>query len=133
MTLPRLLVLTDRTQCAGPLVAAVAAAVAAGARAVVLRDKDMADGERAVLAGELRALLGPVGGLLVVAGPADGSADAVPMPASRMTGTSTISRSSAMACGLRMPRPLPIGAPNGMTAAHPTSASRRPTTGSSPV
>ncbi len=81
MTLPRLLVLTDRTQCAEPLVATVAAAVDAGARAVVLRDKDLPDGERAVLAEELRALLDPAGGLLVVAGPADGSADAVHLAA----------------------------------------------------
>jgi thiamine-phosphate pyrophosphorylase len=81
VTLPRLLVLTDRTQCAGPLVTTVAAAVDAGARAVVLRDKDLPDGERAVLAEELRALLDPVGGLLVVAGPADGSADAVHLAA----------------------------------------------------
>ena len=70
MTLPRLLVLTDRTQCAGPLTATVAAAVDAGVRAVVLRDKDLPDGERARLAAELRTLLDPVGGLLVVAGPA---------------------------------------------------------------
>jgi thiamine-phosphate pyrophosphorylase len=67
--LPRLLVLTDRTQASGPLVATVAAAVDAGARAVVLRDKDLPDGERTRLAAELRALLDPVGGLLVVAGP----------------------------------------------------------------
>jgi hypothetical protein len=64
---------------------------------------------------------------------ASAASDAVPIPASRITGTSTISRSSAMACGLRMPSPLPIGAPSGMTAAQPTSASRRATTGSSPV
>jgi thiamine-phosphate pyrophosphorylase len=87
--LPRLLVLTDRTQAAGPLVATVAAAVTAGARAVVLRDKDLPAAERAVLAAELRGLLDPVGGLLVVAGPADGSTDAVhlaardPFPAAR--------------------------------------------------
>jgi thiamine-phosphate diphosphorylase len=91
VTLPRLLVLTDRTQCAGPLVATVAVAVDAGARAVVLREKDLPDGERAALAGELCALLDPVGGLLVVAGPAGaaGGADAVhlgaadPFPAPR--------------------------------------------------
>ena len=89
MTLPRLLVLTDRTQSAGPLAATVAAAVDAGARAVVLRDKDLPGAERAALAGELRALLDPVGGLLVVAGPADGTAAAVhlaardPFPATR--------------------------------------------------
>ena len=31
----------------------------------------------------------------------------------------------AMLCGLRMPRPLPMGEPRGMTAAHPTCSSRR--------
>ena len=73
MRLPRLLVLTDRTQSAGPLAATVAAAVDAGARAVVLRDKDLPDAERTALAAELGALLDPVGGLLVVAGPAAGA------------------------------------------------------------
>ncbi|GAB3353588.1 thiamine phosphate synthase [Modestobacter lapidis] len=75
MRLPRLLVLTDRTQCAGPLVGTVAAAVDAGARAVVLREKDLPAGERAALAAQLRALLAPVGGLLVVAGPAPDGAE----------------------------------------------------------
>jgi thiamine monophosphate synthase len=70
VTLPRLLVVTDRRQAAGPLADVVAAAVAAGARAVVLRDKDLPDDERAALAAELRAALDPVGGLLVTAGPA---------------------------------------------------------------
>jgi thiamine-phosphate diphosphorylase len=90
VTLPRLLVLTDRTQCTAPLTATVAAAVDAGARAVVLREKDLTDDERAALAMELRALLAPVGGLLVVAGPrgfADGDAVHLaardPFPASR--------------------------------------------------
>jgi thiamine-phosphate pyrophosphorylase len=73
VSLPRLLVLTDRTQSAGPLVTTVAAAVDAGARAVVLRDKDLPAAERAALAQELAALLAPVGGLLVVAGPATGA------------------------------------------------------------
>ena len=38
-----------------------------------------------------------------------------------------------MWCGLRMPSPEPIGEPAGMTAAQPTSASRRASTGSSLV
>ncbi len=88
--LPPLLVLTDRTRCAGSLTGTVAAAVAAGARAVVLREKDLPAAERARLAAELREVLDPVGGLLVVAGvdPA-GTADAVhlaardPFPAPR--------------------------------------------------
>lgn len=67
---PRLIVVTDRTQAAGPLTEVVAHAVAAGARAVVLRDKDLPGDERAALAADLRAVLEPVGGLLITAGPA---------------------------------------------------------------
>ena len=63
-----LLVLTDRSQCAGPLVDVVAAAVDAGARAVVLREKDLPETQRARLAEHLRAILEPVGGLLILAG-----------------------------------------------------------------
>jgi thiamine-phosphate pyrophosphorylase len=70
VTLPRLLVVTDRTQAAGPLADVVAAAVDAGARAVLLRDRDLPDDERAALAAELRTVLTPVGGLLVTAGAA---------------------------------------------------------------
>ncbi|WNV75748.1 thiamine phosphate synthase [Geodermatophilus sp. DSM 44513] len=72
--LPRLLVVTDRTQAAGPLADVVAAAVAAGARAVLLRDRDLPVGERAALADRLRAVLDPVGGLLVTAGSGGGPA-----------------------------------------------------------
>lgn len=68
MTLPRLLVLTDRTQCAGRLVEAVATAVECGARAVVLREKDLPEDARRELGEELRAVLDPVGGLLVHGG-----------------------------------------------------------------
>jgi thiamine-phosphate diphosphorylase len=68
--LPRLLVLTDRTQCAGSLTDTVAAAVDAGARAVVLRDKDLPLAERTALAERIAALLAPVDGLLVWAGAA---------------------------------------------------------------
>ncbi len=86
MILPRLLVLTDRTQCSGPLTDVVRAAVDAGARGVVLREKDLPYAERARLADALRAVLDPVGGVLVVA---DGPGDAVhlsssePMPSRR--------------------------------------------------
>ncbi|MGY1811153.1 thiamine phosphate synthase [Blastococcus sp. SYSU D00820] len=68
MTVPRLVVVTDRTQADRPLPEAVAEAVAAGARAVVLRDKDLPDDERAGLAAALRDLLDPVGGLLLHGG-----------------------------------------------------------------
>ncbi|TFV87106.1 thiamine phosphate synthase [Blastococcus sp. CT_GayMR20] len=82
MKLPPLLVLTDRTQCPGPLVDAVAAAVDGGARAVVLREKDLPDHERDRLAEQLRALLAPVGGVLIRAGAAgNGHAEAVHLAA----------------------------------------------------
>lgn len=68
--LPRLLVLTDRTQCDRPLREVVAVAVECGARAVVLREKDLPADERAALATELRTVLDPVGGVLVHGGPA---------------------------------------------------------------
>jgi len=81
--LPPLLVLTDRSQCAGPLRDVVAAAVDDGARAVVLREKDQPDDERRRLAEDLRALLEPVGGVLVLAGPAGcADTDAVHLSAS---------------------------------------------------
>jgi len=93
VSLPRLVVVTDRTQAAGPLPDVVAAAVAAGARAVVLRDRDLSDGERAALAAELRAVLDPVGGLLVVAGASAGpthlaAAEPVPDPRPALVGRS---------------------------------------------
>ncbi|MGY2067068.1 thiamine phosphate synthase [Blastococcus sp. SYSU DS0619] len=71
-SLPRLLVLTDRTQCRGDLTGTVARAVAAGARAVVLREKDLPLRERVALAADLRNVLASVDGVLVWSG-ADGS------------------------------------------------------------
>ena len=75
MTVPRLFVVTDRALASRPLPEVVAAAVAAGARAVLLRDKDLPLTERHTLAGELRAALDPVGGLLVWGGAAGAPAD----------------------------------------------------------
>lgn len=66
--LPSLLVLTDRSQAARPLVDVIADVVDAGARAVVLREKDLLETQRAHLATRLRRILEPVGGLLIVAG-----------------------------------------------------------------
>jgi len=66
--LSRLLVLTDRAGATAPLVDVVARAIDGGARTVVLRERDLPADERARLADELRALLAPVDGLLVVAG-----------------------------------------------------------------
>jgi thiamine-phosphate pyrophosphorylase len=97
VSLPRLLVLTDRTQCRGGLTATMAAAVEAGARAVVLREKDLPLPERAALAGELRSVLEPVGGVLVWAGLAGSAtaggvhlsaADAFPAPRPSVVGRS---------------------------------------------
>ncbi|MEX5719843.1 thiamine phosphate synthase [Geodermatophilus maliterrae] len=86
MRLPRLVVVTDRTQAAGPLADVVTAAVDAGARAVLLRDRDLAEDDRAALTADLRAVLDPVGGLLVVAGATGDAvhlAAAEPFPAVR--------------------------------------------------
>lgn len=76
--LPRLLVLTDRSACRRPLPEVVAAAVEGGARAVVLRERDLAGPERGRLAAELGALLAPVDGLLVLAGVAPPASDGSP-------------------------------------------------------
>jgi thiamine-phosphate diphosphorylase len=72
VSVPRLVVVTDRTQAALPLPDVIRAAVGAGARAVLLRDKDLPLADRHGLAVELRAVLDPVGGLLVWGG-ADGA------------------------------------------------------------
>lgn len=108
MTLPRLLVLTDRSQCAGRLEDAVAAAIDAGARAIVLREKDLPDTERRRLAAEFRALLEPVGGVLIVGGPATFAADDVlhlaardPFPSSRPRLVGRSCHSAAEVAGAR--------------------------------
>jgi hypothetical protein len=64
---------------------------------------------------------------------ASAASEAVPIPASRITGSRVCSRISVMLYGLRMPMPLPIGEPSGMIAAQPTSSRRRASTGSSVV
>jgi thiamine monophosphate synthase len=64
-----IVVVTDRRLARRPLVEVVAAAVDGGARWVVLREKDLPRDERLALAAALRALLAPVGGTLIVAGP----------------------------------------------------------------
>ena len=61
------------------------------------------------------------------------ASEAVPMPASRITGTSACSTIRRRLYGFRMPWPLPMGEPSGMTAAQPTSSRRRARTGSSVV
>lgn len=99
-----MLVLTDRTQCSGSLVDVVAAAVDAGARAVVLREKDLAETRRAELAQQLRLVLAPVGGLLIRAG-ARGDAvhlaarDAFPAPRPALVGRSCHDAAELTAAG----------------------------------
>ena len=61
------------------------------------------------------------------------ASDAVPTPASTITGTFTASRTSWMLSRSWMPSPLPIGAPSGITAAAPASCSFFATTTSSVV
>jgi len=115
--LPRLLVLTDRTQAAGRLVETVAAAVGAGARAVVLREKDLPGAERDRLAAELAAVLAPVGGLLVRAGAGVGpavhlaAADPFPDPRPQLVGRSChsaaeLARAAAEGCDWAMLSPV---------------------------
>ncbi|MGC9667325.1 thiamine phosphate synthase [Planosporangium sp. 12N6] len=62
------IVFTDRRQARRPLLEVIAAAVGGGARTVVLREKDLPDDERAVLAARLQPLLANVGGRLLLAG-----------------------------------------------------------------
>ncbi|MEW2381199.1 thiamine phosphate synthase [Micromonospora sp. NPDC047707] len=73
--------LTDRRVARRPLVDVVSGAVAGGVRWVVLREKDLPRPDRAALAADLRAVLAPVGGTLVVAGPDPLDGDAVHLPA----------------------------------------------------
>jgi thiamine-phosphate pyrophosphorylase len=83
-------VVTDRRQATAPLPEVVAAAVAGGARWVLLREKDLPRPERAALAEALRAVLAPAGGRLIVAGPDPLGGDAIHLsaadPASRGCG-----------------------------------------------
>lgn len=87
---PRLLVVTDRHQTAGPLPDVVAAAVAGGTRAVVLRDKDLPEPARCALARELAPIVHEAGGVLLTAGTLLPGADGVHEPsaqAARRTST----------------------------------------------
>ncbi|TQN44126.1 thiamine-phosphate pyrophosphorylase [Blastococcus colisei] len=106
MNRPRLLVLTDRTQCDRPLADVVAAAVDGGARGVVLREKDLPDDERDRLAEQLLTVLAPVGGLLVRAGAAGAAGasavhlagnDPFPRPRPALVGRSCHSRQEVAA------------------------------------
>lgn len=80
--LGRVLVLTDRHQSAGSLCDVVVAAVDAGARAVVLREKDLPPAHRRALAAQLAPLVHDAGGVLISAGTHLLGADGVHQPAS---------------------------------------------------
>lgn len=76
--LPRLLVLTDRTQIGDrSLVDVVASALAGGARGIVLREKDLPRDERVALADEIRPLVRDAGGTFIVASDPTIEADGV--------------------------------------------------------
>ncbi|MFC7544972.1 thiamine phosphate synthase [Plantactinospora sp. GCM10030261] len=75
-----LLVLTDRWLAGRPLPDVVRAAVDGGARWVLLRERDLPRDQRAELAVELRAILAPVAGTLLVAGPDPLGGEAVHLP-----------------------------------------------------
>ena len=64
---------------------------------------------------------------------ASAASDAVPTPASTMSGTRANSRMMRRLFTFWIPSPDPIGAPSGMIAAAPASSSFRQTTGSSVV
>ena len=108
MKLPRLLVLTDRTICQRPLLEVAADAVSAGARAVILREKDLPYDERNRIAVQLRAVLDRVGGVLIMAGPRGeavhlSSSDALPSPRPVLVGRSChdadeVARAGAEGC-----------------------------------
>lgn len=67
-----LILLTDRRQALRTLPDVVAAAAAGGLRLVVVREKDLPLAQRRRLADRLRDLLAPVGGRVLLAGPAPG-------------------------------------------------------------
>ncbi|MGI5147489.1 thiamine phosphate synthase [Plantactinospora sp. CA-294935] len=76
-----ILLVTDRWQAHRPLDEVVRAAVDGGARWVLLRERDLPRPERLELARRLRAILAPVQGTLLVAGPDPLDGDAVHLPA----------------------------------------------------
>ena len=69
--LPRLIVIADHPSVGGRLPYVIATAVDHGARAVLLRARERPPVERLVLAAQLQRALGPVDGLLIMAGESD--------------------------------------------------------------
>lgn len=84
-------VATDVTQCRRPLLEVIGAAIAGGARTILLRERELARAERLTLARAIAPRLARVGGRLIVAGRDPLGFDAVhlaagePMPVPRPT------------------------------------------------
>ena len=78
--LPRVLVLTDRRQATAPLPDVVAAAIDAGARAVVLRERDLPEEGRRSLVAQLAPVVHEAGGVLLTAGTHLPGADGLHQP-----------------------------------------------------
>lgn len=76
-----LVVVTDRRQARRELPELIRAAVDGGARWVLLRETDLPRDERLALAENLRGILAPAGGTLLVAGPDPLGGGAVHLPA----------------------------------------------------
>lgn len=79
--LPGLLVLTDRTQTSRPLPDVVQACLDGGARAIVLREKDLPHADRRRLAEDLRPAVDRAGARLLVASDPHASEDGVHLAA----------------------------------------------------
>lgn len=101
MNRPRLIVVTDRAQAAGDLTVTLARAIDHGARAILLRDRDLPAPHRQALADHVRPLLAAVDGWLIVADPAPsdhgdavhlGAAQPMPDPRPALVGRSCHSR-----------------------------------------
>lgn len=90
--LPRLLVLTDRRSVpAGrTLLGTIRAAVEAGARAVVVRERDLPSAQRAALADACDRLMDVVGGVCIVADPDPRSAVGTPSDGLHMRAASRL-------------------------------------------
>ncbi|HEU5084948.1 MAG TPA: thiamine phosphate synthase [Acidimicrobiales bacterium] len=80
MTVPRFVLLTDRRQARQPLSDVVRAAVDAGCRAVLLRERDLPHAERTALAADLGAIVRAAGGVLLSAGAPLRGCDGVQLP-----------------------------------------------------
>ncbi len=78
--LPRLLLITDRSQARATLDDVVAAAVEGGCRLVVVREKDLPEREQAALVDRLAPIVHDAGGRVLCAGRPLGESDGVHLP-----------------------------------------------------